>query len=1017
MTKNERTETTKNPNDEPIIKKKWKISIPIITAGIAIISAVGAFVYINNQKNLKLNKEHITNIVKEKKQSELQKKEVPKNKIENIDFGYKGNLKLNMKIPQKEIEKTLKLNNFEILSMDKWLKTVVSFDSLSGIDKQEWINPIKLSINNFDITTNEENTYIHFEWEQLKHILESIIQNPKIINSLFDSKEYIKIDGAKPIIELLWSDNGLLNSFIKGLVSSNPVHYWDKYWITKEIKKRFLSKNSYKLFFRELKTENGKTYVGLKDHTCEFVLQIANKIWYPIPINEEDCKTQLIMINDDLWKNLYITQKDNVESINYNDETSKMTLSYNNGKIILFTLESPFTPTIKYKKNILSVSYNSKKLWDSLWMYAKLNLGINLKSKFYKIWGNYKKENYELKISGQGNNKKWKIIYMLTKNSIVVSKGQIQYMEGNYWLNIISPFGKINWKLINNKEKTQWQISGKWKNKFSRNNSFENTIDSKWLLKYNSSGEINTIVINLKSNHIANEENSTVESINGNLSLKDGNLKLLFKDTKDGKENLQISWNGKWTVNDTDVNLKIKVNNNTSNIHLTHKDGIAKSSVDFGQYNLILNSEIVYNSPVMSIIGALANIYSVGMFKDIMNLRDADHRRLGDIWAIERALETWLVRHEKNPDGKIPTRWLTPISYKWEIIAYQGNFSDYFNGALKDDWFDVLQKAIKDPDGVNDYIISISTDGKTFSIATVLENSWTPQTQIIGNFRNETPLELKNWETISIPSLIYEQKDGKPIKTQLEILEDLNGFLKDNDPRIIYNIVKKDNKEDGYIVSLKYNTSKAKNKSIINGTYNISKWNDNIVSVSLEGDISKEWFTYKIPTNVKEIDWFDYILSSNKKTEDIDSSSTENSSPEERDEIRKTNLSKVSRSITMYYNDEGEFPKSDKLINLEDLYPKIEPYIVKIPKNPSKWKKYYYMSLKNNDAEDWAAILITEMENEHNCNLEADSIEQIQQIIEDNNYEYQEITKLIVKDYTKAAPCFYVIFPDLDLEF
>jgi len=360
----------------------------------------------------------------------------------------------------------------------------------------------------------------------------------------------------------------------------------------------------------------------------------------------------------------------------------------------------------------------------------------------------------------------------------------------------------------------------------SKANDFNNSITSKWLLEYNGSWEINTAVISTKADYISWSWSPKKVSTSANISLKDSNLQLSIKHNEREKEVLSIDWKWTWWVNNTDVNLVIKADWETIPVTLKHENGVAKSTVDFELFNLNFNSEISSNNPFMTIVWAIWNIYSISIFQQYVDLvsRDSDSIRVGDIWAIERSFSTWQSDYEGNPDGAFPTEWLTPISYQWEVIAYQWNFSDYFNWALKDDWFDVLQKSLKDPDWVNDYIISISADGKNYSIAATLENKWTSETQKWWILSSWNELELENWEILDIKSIIYEQADGKPKKTELETEEDLAGFLKDGDTRAIYTIVENDNKEDKNIIDLKYNTTKEWSNSIIDGSYIISKW-------------------------------------------------------------------------------------------------------------------------------------------------------------------------------------------------
>lgn len=832
-----------NPDDAPIMQKKSKI--PLITAVLAIVAGAGAFYFINSQKDLKIESKSDSEIVKNQEGSEKKEKEVNQ-KIENLDFWYKWNLELDMKIPKDKIKGNLKIEDFQILSMDKWLKSNISFGNLNAIWKEKW-NEKSFQINNFDITTNEENTYIKIGWKDLKWFLEYIIKDSELINSLFGSGEYIKLDGAKPIIDLLWSNDELINSFIKWLVSSNPIHYWEKYRISEKARKKFLSKNSYKLFFKELETKDGKTYIGLKDGICEFALETAEKMKIPFPMNIEECNTQLVMVNDNLWEILFVTHKGDIEILNYDDGNNKIILAYENGNIVSFNLESPFGPTINYENKLLTIKYDSGELWKQIWMTAILNSTFNFEKLNFKIAGKYKLWDNELKVSWEWNQEKGKVTYMFTEKWVIVSKWQYQYQWGNHGLSIKWPLVEIGGKLLASEGKKQWQFDGKWGNNsddtekmtnIKTGNNFNNNISSKWLLEYNGSGEVNAAIIQVKADYISWSWNPRKVSTNANLRLKDSKLQFAIKHNEDEKV-LSITWKGTWWVNNTDVNIVLKADWESVNLNLYHKDDISKSTIDIKPYNLILNSEISSNNPFMSIIWAIWNIYSMAIF---------------------------------------------------------------------------------------------------------------------------------------------------------------------------WNIVENKNQKDKSIIDLKYNTTKDGNNSIIDGSYIISKWDKEFVSIALKWNISNEWFTYNIPTDVKEINWLDYV--SSPEIGNIDIPSPESS--KDRDMTRKANLTQIKTAIEMYYDDEWQYPKSDKLVNLQTIAEEMTPYMSFIPNDPlaNKGNKYHYMSLKSYGTNDGSAILVAEMENSENCNFQADSIEKIQQIIEKNDRDIEKLEKLKTRNVVETNPCFYVIFPN-----
>lgn len=135
---------------------------------------------------------------------------------------------------------------------------------------------------------------------------------------------------------------------------------------------------------------------------------------------------------------------------------------------------------------------------------------------------------------------------------------------------------------------------------------------------------------------------------------------------------------------------------NIAKWNISHTNNVWKFKMDIDEINLTLNSEINSENPFSSIIWAVSSIYLLSMFENNIEMTSPDSRRLSDIGALERALTTWLSDYADNGDGTLPIEGLTPLSYNWEIIAYQWEFTPYFEWALKDDWFDVLQKTLKD---------------------------------------------------------------------------------------------------------------------------------------------------------------------------------------------------------------------------------------------------------------------------------------------------------------------------------
>lgn len=146
------------------------------------------------------------------------------------------------------------------------------------------------------------------------------------------------------------------------------------------------------------------------------------------------------------------------------------------------------------------------------------------------------------------------------------------------------------------------------------------------------------------------------------------------------------------------------------------------------------------------------------------------------------AMEEFINQYLSNSSNLLKTEYLTPIKYKWEIIAYQWPFShDYISqyGDI-DIWKDVLSDQY--------FIISIDKTQRFYNIWAINMNNqnWniSYSSVIRWNFKDQQ-INI-NSENISIKSLIYPWiYDGKwwyaISKTNLQTQEDLNWFILDWD--------------------------------------------------------------------------------------------------------------------------------------------------------------------------------------------------------------------------------------------
>lgn len=122
------------------------------------------------------------------------------------DTAFKGNLEFNLEVPTENSEFHMKLNDYSFISLDKWLKSQLSLGWLL-FQVKERNSEEKVELNNIDIVTDEEVTYIRMEWEEIKNIfLDEFQWAPAKYRIFFDklfSGEYIKVDNSAKLIKLL----------------------------------------------------------------------------------------------------------------------------------------------------------------------------------------------------------------------------------------------------------------------------------------------------------------------------------------------------------------------------------------------------------------------------------------------------------------------------------------------------------------------------------------------------------------------------------------------------------------------------------------------------------------------------------------------------------------------------------------------------------------------------------------------------------------------------------------------
>ncbi len=754
------------------------------------------------------------------------------------DFAYKGNLEFNLDIPKNNGKMNLKIDNFQILSRDKWLQSRASAENffLKTKDREK---KIQVEIQNMDIITNEEKTYLKMEWDTLKNLLIDSYKdkNPKIgefIKNIF-SKEYVEVDNSKNLLELLETNDELIISAIKWIMSPNMEYYYQKYWINKKLAKKFFSKDSYKILFEETLRDDDKIYVKLKKESCIFATSFINKLNKKIDPNtnilsNETCIEKLENINKVLANSLYITQDKNTETIHYNGIV-QLEITYWNGEISYINLLAP-TISLKYKDEHLSINFTLIIPWintslkieqdfkdeykwsifvNSSGERQKLSLQVKYTNGIINNWslnGSFWNSNGILKYKGSWDSKKWKLYYQYMNWNQELWKWYYSYDNGTHLLSITAPDSTIKGKLINTNNNSNFVLNGKI-----------------------------------------------------------------------------------WTSTTINTKGKVSFGNNSLDILLFN--------LSFNSPNLVINSKINYQNNKLSTNIIINNKETQENYKFTAN---------GDCSKDKINIIMWLVQNDKKiEDGTIDCN---PKSCNIEISDLEEKNKLTINTNSRTEWNKIIKNWV---------FKILAKDNNNMYMDWKLDYS-------------------KDWIEYFIPT------NAQKI--------DIPGFSKIQIP------------------NLTFDTRSIKNKYII------------------------VWWIWVV--GVSSVSFFMVMTKWLWKSRDM---------------RNQTILNQLITSLKMYYTAEWEYPTANSFIDIENIKEKLNPYMNIKPSEAVKWKIYYYMSLKSNGTENWAAILATEMEDKGNCNFEANNIEELQQIIKNNNYEYENIIKLIKPNYTiKTTPCFYVIF-------
>ena len=119
------------------------------------------------------------------------------------------------------------------------------------------------------------------------------------------------------------------------------------------------------------------------------------------------------------------------------------------------------------------------------------------------------------------------------------------------------------------------------------------------------------------------------------------------------------------------------------------------------------------------------------------------------------------------------------------------------------------------------------------------------------------------------------------------------------------------------------------------------------------------------------------------------------------DVARKANLSQLSTALTMYFNDQWEYP--DSLWKLSPMY------LMDLPKDPVTHKDYFYKAFDVNWRANAWFLLAAKMDNPKDCNTDIYSIQKLEQIIKKISNNLQEKEKILNTNGKYHKWCYYVM--------
>jgi len=125
------------------------------------------------------------------------------------------------------------------------------------------------------------------------------------------------------------------------------------------------------------------------------------------------------------------------------------------------------------------------------------------------------------------------------------------------------------------------------------------------------------------------------------------------------------------------------------------------------------------------------------------------------------------------------------------------------------------------------------------------------------------------------------------------------------------------------------------------------------------------------------------------------------------DVARKANFSTISTALTMYFNDQWEYPKS--------LWNTLTPdYLMDIPTDPITNKWYFYRSISCKWTKNAWFVLATKMSNPSDCNVDIYSVKELWKLINKFENNWDTCTKIELTIQTDLAKhnfkegCYYI---------